>query len=221
VPAQLGPAVWSENFDPRFSQLCSNKCELAAPKPLLGYRAAAQPSASTNLSATCGAENLSLTARGREYSQYKRQFRNTTAAIKSLIPLKMLISLQTAARQRGLTGYRTTDGKAASSAHNPPPELPQRLFNAAEAFYYAAILCSLAFDAENIDSGAYRHASSAAQAALTGSTKINDLGAPPVVNSVSPLSFISSCFVSWPTGRRCRATTCRSWFSSWRRSRRT
>jgi HEPN domain-containing protein len=61
-------------------------------------------------------------------------------------------------------------------------ELPQRLLDAAEAFYYAAILCSLAFDAENIDRGAYQHLRSAAQAAITGPNRINDFGAPPVVN---------------------------------------
>jgi len=61
-------------------------------------------------------------------------------------------------------------------------ELPQRLYGAAEAFYYGGILCSLKFDAENVDSGTYRHAELAARAAISGENRAADLGAPPIVN---------------------------------------
>jgi hypothetical protein len=72
----------------------------------------------------------------------------------------------------------------------PPPEQPpdmaaedrQRLYNAAEAFYYTGILTSLLFDASNVDHRHYRDAKQAAEAAAAGPNRWNSLGAPPIVN---------------------------------------
>ncbi len=61
-------------------------------------------------------------------------------------------------------------------------ELPQRLYDAAEAFYFGGILCSLPFDAEHVDSENHRHAPWAANAAISGANRTNNLGAPPIVN---------------------------------------
>jgi hypothetical protein len=61
-------------------------------------------------------------------------------------------------------------------------EFRQRLYNAAEAFYYAGILTSLPFDAANVEAGDYRHVQWAADAAIAGKNPRNHLGAPPIVN---------------------------------------
>ena len=61
-------------------------------------------------------------------------------------------------------------------------ELPQRLYDAAEAFYYSGVLTCLPFDALNVDAGDYRHAEWAAEAAASGQQRRNRLGAPPLVN---------------------------------------
>ena len=61
-------------------------------------------------------------------------------------------------------------------------DFQQRLYNAADAFYYAGILTTLPFDALKVDGGAYRHAEWAAEAAVNGENRRNTLGAPPIVN---------------------------------------
>lgn len=64
----------------------------------------------------------------------------------------------------------------------PTEETQQRLYNAAEAFYYAGILTSLPFDAAHVDAGALRNAEWAARAAIAGPDRRNGLGAPPLIN---------------------------------------
>ncbi len=59
-------------------------------------------------------------------------------------------------------------------------EYRQRLYDAAEAFYFAGMLTSLPFEA-SIDSG-HRDVSSAANAMISGKRRLNRLGAPPIVN---------------------------------------
>jgi hypothetical protein len=71
--------------------------------------------------------------------------------------------------------------KAKVELSNTVPSDPQRLYEAAEAFYYAGILTSLNFDAKNIDANFYVNAIGAANAALAGQNRINSLGAPPIV----------------------------------------
>jgi hypothetical protein len=61
--------------------------------------------------------------------------------------------------------------------------LQQRLYNAAEEFYYAGILTSLPFDAANVDAGAYRHTVWAAEAAAFGQNRCDYLVAPPIMQS--------------------------------------
>jgi hypothetical protein len=61
-------------------------------------------------------------------------------------------------------------------------ELPQRLYDSAEAFYYAAILTCLKFDASNIHVRFYGNATDAANEALAGPNRNNDLGAPTIAN---------------------------------------
>jgi hypothetical protein len=61
-------------------------------------------------------------------------------------------------------------------------DLQQRLYDAAEAFYYAGILTSLPFDAMNVEAGAFRNAGQAAEAAAFGKERRNQLGAPVIVN---------------------------------------
>lgn len=59
-------------------------------------------------------------------------------------------------------------------------EYRQRLYDAAEAFYFAGLLTSLPFNAAN-NSG-HNDVSSAANAVVSGKSKPNSLGAPPIVN---------------------------------------
>ncbi len=61
-------------------------------------------------------------------------------------------------------------------------DFQQRLYNAADAFYYAGILTALPFDALNVDCGDFRNAAWAAEAAAYGRNRRNTLGAPPIVN---------------------------------------
>jgi hypothetical protein len=56
----------------------------------------------------------------------------------------------------------------------------QRLYNAAEAFYFAGILTSSRFDASRVDMIKHREANAAAEAVRSEAK--NDLGAPPIVN---------------------------------------
>jgi hypothetical protein len=58
----------------------------------------------------------------------------------------------------------------------------RRLYDSAEAFYYAGILASPFFDAANVEAGAYTGSASAAEAARHGGNRRNWLGAPPIVN---------------------------------------
>ena len=60
--------------------------------------------------------------------------------------------------------------------------LAQRLYDAAEAFYFAGILASTSFDAANVAVNLHTTADEAANAALTGTKRKNELGAPPIVN---------------------------------------
>jgi hypothetical protein len=60
-------------------------------------------------------------------------------------------------------------------------EYRQRLCDAAEAFYFAGILTSLPFNAAN-DSEQHCDVSSAADAAVSVGSRLNKLGAPPIVN---------------------------------------
>lgn len=62
----------------------------------------------------------------------------------------------------------------------PHKEYRQRLYDAAEAFYFAGILTSLPFEAGN-DSGQFE-VSSVANAVISGRSRLNRLGAPPIVN---------------------------------------
>jgi hypothetical protein len=57
----------------------------------------------------------------------------------------------------------------------------QRLYDAAEAFYFAGILTSLPFNAAS-NSEQHCDVSSAADAAINGENRLNQLGAPPIVN---------------------------------------
>lgn len=61
-------------------------------------------------------------------------------------------------------------------------EMPQRLLNNADAFYYSGILCCLAFNAANVEAGKYRNPRYAAEAATSTLEKPNYLAAPPLVN---------------------------------------
>jgi hypothetical protein len=61
-------------------------------------------------------------------------------------------------------------------------EFRQRLYNAADAFYYAGILTSLPFDAVKLDAGQFRHTQWAADEAIAGDNRRNHLVAPPIVN---------------------------------------
>lgn len=60
-------------------------------------------------------------------------------------------------------------------------EYRQRLYDAAEAFYFAGILTSLPFNAASA-SGQHCDVSSAANAVVSGGNRQNQLGAPPIVN---------------------------------------
>ncbi len=60
-------------------------------------------------------------------------------------------------------------------------EYRQRLYGAAEAFYFAGVLTSLPFNATNL-TGQHCDVSSAASAAVNGGNGLNQLGAPPIVN---------------------------------------
>ncbi len=60
-------------------------------------------------------------------------------------------------------------------------EYRQRLYDAAEAFYFAGVLTALPFNATN-DPAHQRNASSAATAAISGGSRLNYRGAPPIVN---------------------------------------
>lgn len=59
-------------------------------------------------------------------------------------------------------------------------EYCRRLYDAAEAFYFAGILTSLPFDAAK--EFGQRDLSSAASAMVSGGMRLNQLGAPPLVN---------------------------------------
>jgi hypothetical protein len=59
-------------------------------------------------------------------------------------------------------------------------ELPQRLCYAADRYYYAAILTSAPFDAANMHAQRPMSVSQAAQFALSGPNKCNDLITPPM-----------------------------------------
>jgi hypothetical protein len=59
-------------------------------------------------------------------------------------------------------------------------EYGQRLYDAAEAFYFAGILTSLPFDADG-DIGQFELCK-VANAVVIGTTRRNELGAPPIVN---------------------------------------
>ncbi|MBV8068404.1 MAG: hypothetical protein JO270_00765 [Acidobacteriaceae bacterium] len=60
-------------------------------------------------------------------------------------------------------------------------EYAQRLYNAAEAFYFAGVLTTLPFDAANAAQGGYELARTA-DAAIGGPQRHNQLGAPPIAN---------------------------------------
>jgi hypothetical protein len=61
-------------------------------------------------------------------------------------------------------------------------ERQHRLYDAAEAFYYAGIITSVPFDAANVHGKPHGTAEDAGNAALGGSNRLNRLGAPPIVN---------------------------------------
>lgn len=61
-------------------------------------------------------------------------------------------------------------------------EFQRRLYNAAEAFYYSGIIASVLFDAANVCSQSLTSAAEAGKLALDGRNRINQLGAPPIVN---------------------------------------
>jgi hypothetical protein len=79
-------------------------------------------------------------------------------------------------------------------------EFRQRLYDAAEAFYYAGVLTSLPFDAANVDAGSFPNAEWAAKAAVTGPDKRNRLGAPPIVN----LAFAIELYLKLLIGKQSR-----------------
>lgn len=77
----------------------------------------------------------------------------------------------------------------------------QRLYNTAEAFYYAGILTSLSFNASAITEGAYRHIGWAAQAAITGQRQ-NELASPPIVNLAFSIELYIKLLVSLSNGNK-------------------
>jgi hypothetical protein len=61
-------------------------------------------------------------------------------------------------------------------------ELHQRLYNAAEAFYFAAILCNVAFYAGGAAPNQHSSVERALEGILSSSNKGSQLAAPPLVN---------------------------------------